>query len=104
MSDVGLICFAAVQYMFLGSGAQWKVTHGSTRSAQGEQTTWSDSAGKIVKKYLSNNIEFCCNAEFKYLLQGTQTDYKNELLFTEFGINYASLPVMFRKVRGLKCN
>lgn len=30
--------------------------------------------------------------------QGTQTDFKNELLFSEFHINYSELPLMFRKV------
>ncbi|EIE21615.1 histidine tRNA 5'-guanylyltransferase [Coccomyxa subellipsoidea C-169] len=30
-------------------------------------------------------------------LKGTQTAYKNELLFSEFGIKYGLLPVMFRK-------
>jgi tRNA(His) 5'-end guanylyltransferase len=32
-------------------------------------------------------------------LQGTLSDYKNELLFTEFGINYNALPDRLRKVR-----
>ena len=32
-------------------------------------------------------------------LQGTQTDFKNELLYSTFGINYNSLPERFRKVR-----
>jgi tRNA(His) guanylyltransferase len=31
------------------------------------------------------------------LLQGTQTDFKNELLFSQFGINYNDLPPAFRK-------
>ena len=31
--------------------------------------------------------------------QGTQADFKNELLFTSFGINYNSLPERYRKVR-----
>ena len=31
--------------------------------------------------------------------QGTQTAYKNELLYTTFGINYSTLPAIFRKVR-----
>ena len=30
--------------------------------------------------------------------QGTQTDFKNELLHSKFGINYNSLPPQFRKV------
>ena len=30
-------------------------------------------------------------------LTGTQTAYKNELLFSEFGINYNDLPDMFKK-------
>jgi len=34
------------------------------------------------------------------MLQGTQADFKNELLFTTFGINYSTLPERFRKVRG----
>eukprot|EP00803_Ostreobium_quekettii_P007064 evm.model.scf_1407.1 EVM.evm.TU.scf_1407.1 scf_1407:1527-6227(+) len=29
--------------------------------------------------------------------QGTQTDFKNELLFKEFGVNYAELPERYRK-------
>ena len=36
------------------------------------------------------------------MLQGTQTDFKNELLFTTFGINYSTLPERFRKVRGVQ--
>lgn len=31
------------------------------------------------------------------MLKGTLTDFKNELLFTDFGINYANLPERFRK-------
>lgn len=31
-------------------------------------------------------------------LQGTLSDYKNELLFAQFGINYSTLPERFRKV------
>ena len=31
--------------------------------------------------------------------QGTQTAFKNELLYTTFGINYSTLPAIFRKVR-----
>lgn len=34
-------------------------------------------------------------------MQGTQTDFKNELLYSTFGINYNSLPERFRKVRAL---
>ena len=30
--------------------------------------------------------------------QGTQTEQKNELLYSSFGINYATLPASFRKV------
>jgi len=32
------------------------------------------------------------------LLQGTMSDYKNEMLFSQFGINYSTLPERFRKV------
>ncbi len=32
-------------------------------------------------------------------VQGTQTEFKNELLYSSFGINYADLPARFRKVR-----
>lgn len=82
---------------------------GKSRTEAQDQLKVSKRLGQIQLARLSENIcqtilSFAVNAEFKYLLQGTQTDYKNELLFTEFGINYASLPVMFRKVRGLKCN
>ena len=35
-------------------------------------------------------------------MQGTQTDFKNELLYASFGINYSTLPARFRKVR-LSC-
>lgn len=31
------------------------------------------------------------------MLKGTLTDFKNELLFTQFGINYSDLPERFRK-------
>lgn len=31
-------------------------------------------------------------------LQGTLSDYKNELLFSQFGLNYSMLPERFRKV------
>ena len=31
--------------------------------------------------------------------QGTLSDYKNELLFSQFGLNYSTLPERFRKVR-----
>lgn len=30
--------------------------------------------------------------------QGSQADFKNELLFNQFGINYAHLPEQFKKV------
>ena len=33
-----------------------------------------------------------------HCVQGTQTDFKNELLFKVFGINYSELPAQFRKV------
>lgn len=29
--------------------------------------------------------------------QGTLSDYKNELLFSQFGLNYSTLPERFRK-------
>jgi tRNA(His) 5'-end guanylyltransferase len=32
------------------------------------------------------------------MLQGTLTQDKNELLFTQFDINYSTLPARFRKV------
>ena len=32
--------------------------------------------------------------------QGTLADFKNELLFNEFGINYNGLPEQFKKVSG----
>ena len=32
-------------------------------------------------------------------VQGTLTDFKNELLFEHFNINYNELPLRFRKVR-----
>ncbi|KAJ6807532.1 tRNA(His) guanylyltransferase 2 [Iris pallida] len=35
--------------------------------------------------------------EAQELLKGTQTKDKNELLFQQFGINYAKLPAIFRK-------
>lgn len=34
-----------------------------------------------------------------FVFQGTLTKHKNELLFSEFGINYEKLPEMYRKVR-----
>jgi hypothetical protein len=37
-------------------------------------------------------VAFCCVA-----LQGTLSDYKNELLFTQFGLNYSTLPEQLRK-------
>ena len=33
------------------------------------------------------------------VVQGTQADFKNELLYKSFGINYNQLPARFRKVR-----
>lgn len=36
--------------------------------------------------------------EAQTILKGTQTDFKNELLFNTFGINYNNLPQQFRKV------
>ncbi|KAH7277077.1 hypothetical protein KP509_39G033400 [Ceratopteris richardii] len=35
----------------------------------------------------------CANSELK----GTRADFKNEMLFTQFGINYNELPQLFRK-------
>lgn len=35
-------------------------------------------------------------------MQGTLADYKNELLFSQFGLNYNALPERFRKVRGVR--
>ena len=34
-------------------------------------------------------------------MQGTQTDFKNELLYRSFDINYSHLPARFRKVHGI---
>lgn len=34
-----------------------------------------------------------------FVFQGTLTKHKNELLFSEFGINYGKLPEMYKKVR-----
>ena len=33
-------------------------------------------------------------------LKGTQTGFKNDMLYNDFGINYNELPEMFKKVRG----
>jgi tRNA(His) guanylyltransferase len=35
--------------------------------------------------------------EAQNILKGTQTQEKNELLFQQFGINYNTLPAVFRK-------
>ena len=44
----------------------------------------------------------CTTARLARLLpqlpQSSDTAFKNELLFTQFGINYAQLPEQFRKV------
>ncbi|KAK9908363.1 hypothetical protein WJX75_006745 [Coccomyxa subellipsoidea] len=62
--------------------------------------------GNYADTHINNQYNTCfwalvhsgkSRTEAQDQLKGTQTDYKNELLFTEFGINYASLPVMFRK-------
>lgn len=37
------------------------------------------------------------NAEAEERLRGTVSADKNEILYTDFGINYNSLPAMFRK-------
>lgn len=42
-----------------------------------------------------NDILKCCHMLGK---QGTQTNFKNELLFQHFQINYNDLPQRFRKV------
>lgn len=36
-------------------------------------------------------------SEAQAVLKGTLADFKNEMLFTQFGINYNSLPARFRK-------
>ncbi|GAQ82853.1 tRNAHis guanylyltransferase [Klebsormidium nitens] len=36
-------------------------------------------------------------AEAQATIKGTQADFKNELLFKRFGINYSTLPAIFRK-------
>jgi tRNA(His) guanylyltransferase len=36
-------------------------------------------------------------AEAQAALKGTLADFKNELLFTQFGINYNEIPARFRK-------
>ena len=33
-------------------------------------------------------------------LKGSDAEFKNELLFNQFGINYNTLPEQFKKVRG----
>ena len=48
--------------------------------------TYSTSAESKYKKQLS----LC-------ILQGTVSSDKNELLFSEFGINYNTLPQLYRK-------
>lgn len=35
--------------------------------------------------------------EAQHMLKGTQADFKNELLFSTFGINYSKLPEQYRK-------
>lgn len=34
---------------------------------------------------------------FRVCMQGTDAGFKNELLFSQFGINYAQLPEQFKK-------
>lgn len=48
--------------------------------------TYSTSAESKHKKQLS-----------LFILQGTVSSDKNELLFSEFGINYNTLPQLYRK-------
>lgn len=43
-----------------------------------------------------------CNALLPPAAQGTLSDYKNELLFSQFGLNYSTLPERFRKVRRVR--
>ena len=43
------------------------------------------------------NTESKYKKQFFFLLQGTVASDKNELLFSEFGINYNSLPQLYRK-------
>jgi tRNA(His) guanylyltransferase len=39
-------------------------------------------------------------SEAQRTLAGSDAGFKNELLFSRFGINYNELPEQFRKVRG----
>lgn len=43
------------------------------------------------------NTESKYKKQLSFLLQGTVASDKNELLFSEFGINYNSLPQLYRK-------
>ena len=46
-----------------------------------------------MKQVQKANVRYNC----PFLLQGTVSSDKNELLFSEFGINYNTLPQIFRK-------
>jgi hypothetical protein len=56
-----------------------------------------------VVAFSQNNVTACNDLtavliiSLSVILQGTQADFKNELLFKRFGINYATLPAIFRK-------
>jgi len=61
----------------------------------------------LIPSDLKNDVIYSCCARctqeafltYGSAVQGTQTEHKNELLYSSFGINYASLPARFRKVR-----
>ena len=64
----------------------WLILAWPQIDVNGDVYTYSTSAESKHKKQLS-----------LFILQGTVSSDKNELLFSEFGINYNTLPQLYRK-------
>lgn len=64
-------------------------------------------AWRQVDAHINNQYNTCIwalrqqggksNTEAQQVLKGTLADFKNEMLFSQFGINYSDLPAQFRK-------
>lgn len=106
MFDARAVCYP--NNKVLRDYLAWRqVLHCSGLKPRGHGRALGDLTGLQVDTHINNQYNTCYWAlrqqggkspgEAQALLKGTLSDFKNELLFTQFGINYAHLPEQFRK-------
>ncbi|KAH7659618.1 tRNA(His) guanylyltransferase protein, partial [Dioscorea alata] len=106
---LSIIISVYVSYFSLLYGSKWKEFFPDKElrklpSFDGRVICYTSA--KIVRDYLAWRQVDCKFLSFKSgktereaqeFLKGTQAKDKNELLFQQFGVNYAELPAVFRK-------